>query len=519
MRVTNAMLINTVLRDLFFNNERMVRLQDQIATGRIVNNPSEDPLISDQVIGLDMRVSRAVQYIRNGQAGTSFLSLADSTMGDIGDLGVTARTLAVKMANDTMTPQIRSQAASEVQQLLEEAVSLGNRTFRDRYIFGGHQSTTPPFEMINDGVLYNGDMKHVRVQLTESTINQVSVNGADVFGAFDARVTGVVDLNPGLDITADGTQLSDLNAGTGVAEGSIRVNYSGGIIDVDLGAAETIEDVASFLSIATGGVVTIAVAGAGNSALQLTDGGGGPLSIQELGGGTTAQNLGILGSVGGGVLLGVDVDPAVGRHTKLSSLLGGAGFDASGFVINNGSQTDTFDPTNWGTTVSDMIEVLNASDVNVHAGINSAGDGLNIYSRVNGATMTITENGGNTALQLGILEVAGVRADNLFTSLMDLRDDLQANNRPGISNAINLLDSALEDMLTARAEVGARVQRTEVIGRRQEDDQYNLTRLLSETNDLDYSRAVMDFQNLRNLMEAALSMAAQTLPRSLADFL
>jgi flagellin-like hook-associated protein FlgL len=521
MRVTNKMLINTVLRDLFNNNRRMIRLQDQVATGRIVNNPSEDPLISDQVINLDMRVARAVQYVRNGQAATSFLSLADSTLGDVGELGITARTLAVKMANDTMTATIRAESASEVDQLLEEAVSLGNRRFRERYIFSGHQTDTPPFEITSDGVLYHGDLEHIRVQLTDNSINRISVNGADAFGAFDARVIGSVDLNPRLDITADGTRLSDLNAGSGVALGVIRIVHSGGTVsDIDLAHAETIEDVAAMINDGTGGALTVSVAAGGN-ALQVA-GGGGPITVQEVGGGTTARDLGILGAAAGPLLVGADVDPTVTRYTKMSSLRNGAGLPldlASGFTITNGSQTATFSGADINGTVGDLIEALNASNVNVLAEISAGGTGLNIYSRVNGATMTITENGGSTAADLGVLEVAGVRADNIFTALMDLRDALQVNDRAAVSNSITVLDGAMQKMLTARGEIGARVQRTETIGRRQEDEEFNLTKLLSETNDLDYASAATDFQNLRNIMEAALSMTAQTIPRSLADFL
>jgi flagellar hook-associated protein 3 FlgL len=510
------MLINRVLQDLFNNNERIVRLQNQIATGRIVNQVSDDPLIADQVMDLETRIARAAQYVRNADASTSFLSLADSSLGEVNELGVSARTLAVKMANDTVTAEMRAQAAGEVQQLLEEAVDLANRSFRDRYIFGGHQTLTPPFEITADGVIYHGDMEHVDVQLTGNGLHQMSVNGAEVFGGMDARVTGAVDLDPALDLTADGTRLSDLNSGRGAAAGWIRVVHSGGTVtDVDLTAAETIQDAADLIADATG--LTVGLNASANG-LQIS-GGGGPISVQESGGGTTARDLGILGSAAGPLLVGSDLDPAVTSATKLGSLLGGAGFDSSGFVITNGSQTDTFDPGNWGTTVGDLIAAINASSVNVHAAIDASGNRLEIFNRVSGSTMTITENGGSTAAQLGVLETVGVRADNLFAAMMDLRDALTVNDRDAISASIGLLDGGIDKLLAARGEVGARLQRIQVISGRQEDEEFNLTTILSEVNDVDYSEAVLNFQNLRNVMEAALGMAAQVLPRSLADFL
>jgi flagellar hook-associated protein 3 FlgL len=513
------MLVNTVLRDLFINNNRMIAVQHQIATGRIVNAPSEDPMMADQVIGLDLTIARATQYIRNGQAGNSFLALADSTMGEVNDLGNSARTLAIKMANETATGAMRGQAASEVQQLLEEAVSLADRRFRDRYIFSGYRTGTPPFEITGNGVLYHGDLRHIQAQLTQNTINQVSINGADAFNACDARVQGTVDLNPALDFADDGTRLRDLNRGNGVASGAIRLTYSGGTVDVDLASAETVEDVSALINAATGGVVTVSAGGAGNSAISLTDGGGGPLTVAEVNRGATARNLGILGSSGGAVLVGSDLNPLLTTGTKMSSLLNGGADLAGGFTITNGTLSDTFSGADLAGSVGDLLTRLNNSTVGVFAEINAAGTGLDIYSRYNGPTMTITENGGTTAADLGILEAAGVRADNMFTAMLDLRDALQLNDRAAVSATIGVFERAQEKLLVARAEVGARVQRNETISGRQEDERYNLTKLLSEINDADYSRVAMDFQNLRNIIEAALQVAAQTIPQSLVNFL
>ncbi len=514
MRVTNSMLINTVLRDLYLNNERLIRVQDQLASGQIVSNPSEDPLIADQVINLDLSVSRAIQYIRNGAAGSSYLSLADSNLGDINNLAVTARTLAVKMANDTATTGMRGQAAGEIDQILEQAVDLANQRFRGRYIFGGTETLAPPFEITANGVLYRGNMEHIEVQLTDGSLNEINVTGVDTMAAFDARVMGTVDLNPALDIAADGTKLADLNQGQGVNLGSIRITYGGGPVTVvDLTGSESLEDVGDAIQAATGGGIVVATAG---GSITLTNTVGVGITVAEVNQNTTANDLGILGTTAVALLTGADLDPVLTMNTKMSSL---AVDTINGFIINNGAASDTFTGADITGTVGDLLTRLNNSAVDVFAEINSASTGINIYSRLNGPTMTITENGGNTAADMGIDEVAGVRADNLFTSLIDLRDALATDDRAAVAATISLLDSSIDNLLIARAEVGARVQRFEMIGRRQEDEKFNLTKLMSEANDLDYSRAVMDFQNLRNSMEAALSMAAQSIPLSLADFL
>lgn len=517
MRVTNTMLINQMLRDLYNNNQRAMRAQNQLSTGRIVNSPTDDALVADDVISLGTLIDRAGQYLRNGATGSSYLGITESSLGDAGTLATSARTLAVQMANGTVTASMRSGGAVEINQILEQVVELGNRRFRDRYVFGGFQTSRPPFELTADGVLYRGDMGRIALALSDYANNDINVTGSDAFGAFDARVLGSVDLDPVLNFAADGTKLSQLNAGRGVSLGTIRVSYGALTADVDLSAAESVADVADMISAATGGAVTVTAA-AGGHALQVN--GPAPLVVGDLNGGRTAADLGIAGA-GAGAIVGSDVDPLLTGLTRLADLRNGLGAPldtASGFTITNGSGSVTVTAAELAGSVQDLLAFLNSSPANVYAEISGDGRSLNVYSRLNGPTMVIAENGGSTAADLGVA-TAGVRADNLFTVLIDLRDALSANDQAAVDAAISPLDAALDRLLRARGEVGARMQRFETTNNRQEDQRYNLTKLLSEANDVDYSQAVLEFQNLRNVLEASLRMAAQVIPMSLADFL
>lgn len=523
MRITNNMLTNTFLRNLYFNNKYTARAQDQIATGRIVNNPSEDALIADQVIGLELQIGRVTQYMRNGASGSSYLGVTDNSLGEANNVAVSARTLAIQMANGTVTTSMRAGGSVEAQQMLEQAVEVANRNFRGRYIFGGFRTDRPPFELTADGVLYRGDMGHINLRMSDSSENQISINGMDAFGAFDAVVTGSVDLNPILNMAAGGTMLRDLNGGRGVASGGVHIVYAGGPgagVDVDLSTAESLEDVATLISAATGGAVTIIAGPLAGHALRVNGPAGG-VTISEFNGGTTGKDLGILGTGAGGYN-GLDIDPAVTEFTRIADLRNGAGLPidaANGFTIANGSGSVVVGAAQLSGSVGDLLTYLNNSAANVYAEISADGTGLNIYSRLNGPTMTIVENGaGSTAADLGIAS-AGVRADNLFTSLIDLRDTLAADNQVGIRATITTLEDASELLLRARADVGAREQRFEVVNQRQEDEKTNLTQHLSLTNDLDYSRGVMELQQLMNSLEASLRLAAKVLPMNLADFL
>lgn len=88
---------------------------------------------------------------------------------------------------------------------------------------------------------------------------------------------------------------------------------------------------------------------------------------------------------------------------------GGSGEEldlSSGLRIHNGDATLDVDVSN-AQTVEELLNILNGAGANVLAEINGAGTGINIRSRLSGADLTIGENGGTTASQLGVRSLTG----------------------------------------------------------------------------------------------------------------
>ncbi len=83
---------------------------------------------------------------------------------------------------------------------------------------------------------------------------------------------------------------------------------------------------------------------------------------------------------------------------------GGAGtnFDrTSGLIITNGGTSEVIDFVG-AETVEDLLNRLNHADIGLQVEINASRTGINVRSRLSGADLTIGENGGTTAAQLGI---------------------------------------------------------------------------------------------------------------------
>jgi flagellar hook-associated protein 3 FlgL len=125
-------------------------------------------------------------------------------------------------------------------------------------------------------------------------------------------------------------------------------------------------------------------------------------------GGTAAADLGITGPAAASIDSG-DLDPALTLTTNLADLNGGTGIGptaGNGLLITNGATTRVIDLSS-DVTVEDLLNQLRSPDLNLAVGINAAGNGLAISSRLNGADFSIGENNGQNATLLGIRTLTG----------------------------------------------------------------------------------------------------------------
>ncbi len=126
----------------------------------------------------------------------------------------------------------------------------------------------------------------------------------------------------------------------------------------------------------------------------------------------------------------------------------------SGLILTNGGDAVTLDISN-ASTVEDMLNLINGAGLGLQAEINNAGNGINVRSRLSGADLTIGENGGTTASQLGIRSYTEVtkladfnRGVGVPTS--DTTDDLAIVARDGTELSVDLSDArTVQDVLDA----------------------------------------------------------------------
>lgn len=81
------------------------------------------------------------------------------------------------------------------------------------------------------------------------------------------------------------------------------------------------------------------------------------------------------------------------------------------------------------------------------------------------------------------------------------------------------LDTLYEDVLTARADVGARQNRVEMMENRLDIQFVNVSKQMSENEDTDYAAAITEMVTQESIHQAALSVGAKIIQQTLVDFI
>jgi flagellar hook-associated protein 3 FlgL len=401
----NSLIVQRLQAQMQDGQVAMGLLEQQISTGQKFQLPSEDPVGAAQALQLQSLLAANNQLDANVQTSTSLLNSTDSVMANVTTALNTAKGLVMSGIGDSTTAAEKSSMAAEVQGLIQTVVNAGNTTFQGRNLFGGSFNTSPPFSFDASGaVVYDGDQQSLNTYVDTNLTQGTNIDGNTAFSALSAPITA--DLNPALTLA---TQLSDLKGGQGVVPGQISVTLTSPATTttIDLSQARTIGDLKDLIENALGAAnVTVSINPAKNGITIIPT--AGTITIANPAGGTTASDLGIVGSAAASINSG-DLNPTLTFTTNLSDLNGGTGIGptaGNGLVVTNGGTSRVID-LSGDVTVEDLLNQLRSPDLHLAVGINSAGNGLAISSRLNGADFSIGENNGQNATLLGIRTLAG----------------------------------------------------------------------------------------------------------------
>lgn len=115
--------------------------------------------------------------------------------------------------------------------------------------------------------------------------------------------------------------------------------------------------------------------------------------------------------------------------------------------------------------------------------------------------------------------VFGDGATSVFAELDDLATAMRTGDDVGVQSSLGKLAARLEAVSTVHADVGAAYKRIEGAQEALEDKKLDLTSALTEVENIDLPRTMIDINLQEVAYQTALSSAARVLQPSLVDFL
>jgi flagellar hook-associated protein 3 FlgL len=116
-------------------------------------------------------------------------------------------------------------------------------------------------------------------------------------------------------------------------------------------------------------------------------------------------------------------------------------------------------------------------------------------------------------------EAFGTGPTQLFQVLTDISAAVRANSSTALDSGLNNLDSAHDLLKSTLSDVGARYNRVTQMKQSAQDHLLSVSSQLSDVEDVDLPKAIMELQIQQTSYQAALAATAKVIQPSLIDFL
>ena len=113
----------------------------------------------------------------------------------------------------------------------------------------------------------------------------------------------------------------------------------------------------------------------------------------------------------------------------------------------------------------------------------------------------------------------------LFGDMLSDDGDIQKlitaleSNDPAVGDMLENIDKNIDNFLSARAQIGAKQNRVDLMEDRLSQQEVFSTRILSDNEDIDMEKAIIELTTQESIHRAALSVGARIIQPSLTDFL
>ncbi len=469
IRPTQGRIFDMVRDGIQFNTAKLIRAQEQAASGKRIVRASDDAVGTSVSLSLRRQIGAIESFVASTSAARPEVEQASARLQEGSGVLSDIRALMIQGMNGALNEGDREAVASQIELLEGQLLDIANTRSGDSYLFAGTATSTQPFveETVNgeSRVMYRGNDDRQRVLTGRNSEVILNATGREVFEKYDYSGTKLGDVT-GLTV---GTTA---NSGQGYEEIEVRQDGTTGVMgegialtgsnDTILGTRSlTVDAAARTIQVGTGATFAIPTPPPAD------------LTVEDENGAR------------------VHVDLSAWTGLDFNTTLTGAGS-----VSIDGL---TYTPVNF--TETDLrIESQSTSTV-LH---------LDTTALVRSGSELATFQG-----TPGLFDtIRGAVADLRLPETTDRTTIIKR-----LQARLGELDRSQEDLLIGLGKLGAASQRIDVAATRLEDLEVTVEGLISNVEDADFAEVALDLQRAEQTLQLAQATGARLMQQSLLNYL
>jgi flagellar hook-associated protein 3 FlgL len=151
MRITNKMMVDTAIQRMADNIEAVSKLETKVSTGKEFQVASENPLAASKSLTLRSHLRTLESYAETAAQTQNWMTASDVAFDQLENIVIRANEIILDGLNDTISGSERATTiATEMQELLSQALDVGNTKINGQTIFAGYQVDGSAFELVDD---------------------------------------------------------------------------------------------------------------------------------------------------------------------------------------------------------------------------------------------------------------------------------------------------------------------------------------------------------------------------------
>lgn len=474
MRITNKMLSNNFLADMTTNLRNLKTLQQQMTSGKEISKPSDNPFKVARAMQLHTDIDTNKQYNEDIKDTINWLDTTDTALDQVGDVVHRIRELLISSGNAGYSQNERNANKDEINEKIGELGQILNTTFDGKYIFGGTRGTTKPVDVIGGSSTGTSSLTN-NIIIDKSKPSKVG-NIVDKYGKLKNDLKFEIKFdeftkNPNGSLsttTVTKTFSVELKSGTEIKDLS---DLSQKINNEIAKEPEIADKIKSVPNIKDNNIMFVNINEDDN---------------------TIKDNTFNLKTVQGDVSI-----------TKAESV----------FNYNNTQNARLMYYKKGG---GELVDGNEYSQIKSKLTVQIS-EGVKMDYNVSASDVLEFKNGEGNSLDLREI------LNNITNHLDGKNDEGTVVDSDAVKKLVNgdleKLTDVMDNVLKIRSEVGAKQNRMDSAKTKNTDANFNMTEILSKTEDIDVTEKTMEFATLQNVYLASLSLSAKIIQPTLMDYL